>query len=343
LKFTFKVLREFVSRINRDEFDEPDAHVSSWEIVVKQSGSPKAEPEVLDAIMDDFTRPTNGETTFMPPTLEGLWLSYLDRQLDLPLLRKRIEKGETFGEGILFNPPKWNFRIRPTPPSQEECTAVVHLALKAVILPVRDFVFCKNGDFWEIVYEDKPFPMVKHETGLDYISHLLGHAGARFETPHQLEDAVKGVVIPPDNVCSGMGKEALLEVGLSIEGRSSSGTIDPKAVGEYKKKAKELEGEIKKARENNDPAQVDLLMKDLAFIAKELKAGKASSGKTVGSPQEEKARKKISEAINKAIKNIEKQDKSVATGLGQHLSLSLTPITWPYFYRPDREINWITK
>jgi len=344
MKFTFKILREVVSKINRDEFGEPDIYVTSWKSA--QTGLPSEEPEALDAMLDAFTLPTtNGEPTTFMPTQEGVWLSHLCQQIDLQLLRQRIEKGETSGQGILFHPSKWPLRLRPTPPSQEECTAVAHRALKAVIRPVRDFVFMKNGDYWDIVYGGLPFPHIKHEIGLDYISHLLSNRGSHF-TPRQLETAVRKFPSEsdPDTAYSDMSEKQLRIEGLSTQGLKARENSDDTAIKNYHRRLKEVEEEITQAKQKHDQAQMGKLTNEREWLLKELRGASALAGKGEWDYENETARKRISAAIHRAIEAIEVSQNDLPGGgfLAQHLRSNLTPISFPYGYSPDRPIDWIT-
>lgn len=69
---------------------------------------------------------------------------------------------------------------------------VLEKALGEAHLPVRDFVFSRNGDSWEIIYQGTSLPPIRHRIGFKYIHYFLGHPGEQFKTPLQLEIAVMG-------------------------------------------------------------------------------------------------------------------------------------------------------
>jgi hypothetical protein len=85
------------------------------------------------------------------------------------------------------------------------------------------FVFRKQGDFWEIIFEGKEVPPLKDEKGMHYIAYLLRHPN---QTIHVLKlvEEVDGTPLPVDNaIFSQMSEERWAEEGLSISSLREAG------------------------------------------------------------------------------------------------------------------------
>jgi len=202
----------------------------------------------------------------------------------------------------------------------------------------KDNVFRKHGDFWIVKYQGRDVGSLKDITGMQYINFLLMHRGQEFNTPLQLEAAVRGPV-QPSKFYSRMTSAELEEERLFTGEARRYVKIGKKAVKDYKKRYEELQGEMDEARENNDRATMPRLQQEMDLLLKEINAEKFRSKYRQGWDEgNEKARKKISNGITRAIKAIESHSEDLAS----HLKKSLFPFEAPYSYRPTPPIDWIT-
>ena len=202
----------------------------------------------------------------------------------------------------------------------------------------RDNVFCKDGDFWIVKYQGRQVGSLKASIGLEYINFLLMHRGQEFKTPLQLEAAVRGPV-PPNKYYSGMTSAELEENRMSSGEENRHERIGEKALKQYEKEFVELQGEMDEATKNNDLATMPRLQEQMDFLLKEINAEKFRSKYRQGWDEgNEKARKRISNGISRAIKDIE----SYREDLACHLKKSLFPFSHPYNYQPTPPIDWIT-
>ncbi len=202
----------------------------------------------------------------------------------------------------------------------------------------EDNVFRKHGDFWIVKYQGLDVGSLKASIGMEYINFLLMHQEQEFKTPLQLEAAVRGPV-PASQIHNKMTSPELEENRMSSGRANWYEKIGREAVKDYKKRYKELEREIDEARENNDPATKLRLQQQMGLLITEINAEKIRYRYPQGWDEgNEKARKRISNGISRAIKAIE----NYSEGLASHLKKSLFPFEAPYSYRPTPPIDWIT-
>ena len=112
--------------------------------------------------------------------------------------------------------------------------------------------------------------------------------------------------------------------------------LDPRALGDYRKRIKQLREEIEEAERNKNPEAAANARYELQFLESQLSEAFGLGGhpRPVGSPVEN-ARKSVSKAIRRAIKNIKKENQH----LGDHLSNSIYTGTY-VSYRPESSVDW---
>jgi len=201
-------------------------------------------------------------------------------------------------------------------------------------------VFRQDGDIWSIVYGGRNFPHVKHKRGMSFISHLLFHRGTVFETPPDLEIAIDGSETG-SSILSNMTEEQLEEEGLGAQGLVDREGPDLEAFQSYKKRLKEINGELAEAEKNNDLAQKGSLNGQREVLLTEMRHFIVRAQKGPQEHGEEKARKRVSSAILSALASIEEHEPA-GFGLTDHLRKHLTPVSFPYSYGPEQPIDWTT-
>lgn len=199
-------------------------------------------------------------------------------------------------------------------------------------------VFCLNGDVWTIVYEGREFPPIKNESGMSLISHLLFHRGTVFQSPLYLEAAIDGSQAG-SSVLSNMTQEQLEKEGFGTQGLVDRVGADKTALQAYRKQLDEIENELEKAEKHNDPARYDVLNKDKEALLKEITGSSILAQKGPQDHANEKARKRVSSAIHRALNSIQEHEPD-GFGLSSHLRKYLIPVSFPYSYAPDQPIDW---
>jgi len=199
--------------------------------------------------------------------------------------------------------------------------------------PSSTNVFRKKGDFWEMHHEGVQGPPLKNLRGYEYIRRAL--QGEEFKNPLDLYYAVKGA----PEVSQGHREESL-SVSTGYERlQQTENESKLKSDMASKKRLLELTKEREEADRDNDKARLILIDKELEQINQELKLNTVSRKRKQWDPQNEKARKSISNAIRRAITEIEKHNNVLA----EHLKAHLTPVRFPYQYTADPSKTWETE
>jgi len=169
-------------------------------------------------------------------------------------------------------------------------------------------VFRRDHNLWTIAYGDEKVQL-PHRIGLEYIAMLLQHPGSLLPTT-QLEAMSKcaPAVMPSVNVDSLAGSEAPEEI------------LDATSRREYEQQAQELALKIQEARDRGDHTQAEKLTQDLEMITDQLRADRGLGGKPRKQyPSLEKARQRVTHAIDSAIKSIATQCPTTAAHLGSNI------------------------
>jgi len=202
------------------------------------------------------------------------------------------------------------------------------------------YVFRLNGDVWTIVYEGREFPPIKSERGMSLISHVLFNRGTAFHTPPDLEAALDGSEAG-SSLLDNMTKEQLEKEGLSTQGLVDRQGPDQTAFQAYKKRLDDIEDDLAEAARNNDLAHINVLNGEKEALIGEMGNFVIRAQKGPRDHSQEKARKRVSSAIHRALDSIQEHEPD-GFGLSSHLRKHLTPVSFPYSYAPDQPIDWTT-
>jgi hypothetical protein len=203
--------------------------------------------------------------------------------------------------------------------------------------PSKDYVFRKQEDFWNIVFEGKSI-LLKDTKGLNYMSYLLHNPGERIRVS-VLQAAVEGRQLDPSSKIYGeMSGDQLEEYDLSISyGLGDAGaTLDTQSISQYKEHYQSLMEELEEAKEFGDYDRAARLREKIEMIEDQLVAASGLRGKTrKSSDSKEKVRKAVTNRIKDSLKKIQKEHRS----LGLHLSKSIETGNF-CSYNPDKSIPW---
>lgn len=111
---------------------------------------------------------------------------------------------------------------------------------------------------------------------------------------------------------------------------------DRRALREWQQRARELLGEIEEAREASDHARIEEIEEEVAFLTKAMEGGKGLGGlQRKAGDKRKNVRDAFRNAVDRAIKQIEKYDKPLA----EHLKASISHGN-EVVYRPSIPITW---
>jgi len=212
----------------------------------------------------------------------------------------------------------------------------------------RDNMFIKKTDYWFFSYEGKTGQLtVGGNVGLEYIARLLDNRGREYES-HKLRNMVenKTPIDSRDTVKYGKKDEDKEDKKETVDERPKKGfkaimddvdvVLDEEAFKEYKDELRELNIDLKEAKENNDLGQIGKIQETIDFINKQMVAAVGRKGR----PRKfkipnETARKAISNSVNRVYKKLEKEHQL----LWNHLKKNIT-ISHNCSYSPEKNIDW---
>ena len=198
--------------------------------------------------------------------------------------------------------------------------------------PASENLFLKEGDYWTLKFGSNQPIRLKDSVGLVYVHHLIQHPGYEFPVL---------MLVQQTRGDAAVGRTASVaetrDADLSLDDSSGMGLLlDARALEEYRKRIKDLQEDIEEAERNNNPEAATNAREEKQFLESQLSEafGLGGQPRPVGSPTEN-ARKSVSEAIRRALKNIRSMD----SHLGNHLTNSIK--TGVYVdYSPESAVDW---
>jgi tetratricopeptide (TPR) repeat protein len=170
----------------------------------------------------------------------------------------------------------------------------------------RVAMFCRRGEYWQVGYQGRTSSL-RHRRGLELISFLVRHPGRDI---FALELTHEGEVHP-----RARGPEDRRDA-------DSAGppVLDAEAKRSYRERLREIRDELEKLREANDFERAAKLEEEQDFLTRELARaiGLFGRDRKFGS-ESERARKRVSIAITRAIRLISLHDEH----FGRYLELSI--------------------
>ena len=187
----------------------------------------------------------------------------------------------------------------------------------------RGAMFLRNGEYWQVGYEGQTSSF-RHRRGLELISLMLLHPHREF---FALELGQDGDVDPR---------------GLAIENGgvadSSAPVLDAEAKRSYRERLTEIRDELERLREANEVERAAKLEEEQDFLTRELASALGLFGRDRKFTSEsERARKRVSIAIARAIRSIANHDAQ----FGHYLERSIkTGNLCCYIPDPGNPIRW---
>ena len=193
----------------------------------------------------------------------------------------------------------------------------------------REHVFRRQGEYWTISYGGE-ISRLRHTKGLSYIAYLLRNPSRECHAI-DLVDVVEGEDRATQRqAMSGSPARSLGDAGEML---------DAQAKTEYKRRLKELQGELDELRALNDPGRAEKVQREIEVLTGELARAIGFGGRErrAGS-HAERARVNVTRAIASALQKISEHN----TGLGRHFDATIRTGTF-CCYTPDPRVPfaWI--
>jgi hypothetical protein len=201
---------------------------------------------------------------------------------------------------------------------------------------ISDFVFRKEGEFWNISFEAKSINL-KDSKGLQYISFLLRHPGKEVHVFDLILEIEGSPIDSTDTLYAKMSEGQLEDYDLQRSGLGDAGEIlDFKAKKEYQNKLDDLSEDLAEAEQNNDIGLISRLKEEIKWIENKLSEAYGLGGRSrKAADSHERARQAILAAIRRSMRRIEKENPALWRHLHNTIHTGLL-----CSYKPEELISW---
>jgi len=210
--------------------------------------------------------------------------------------------------------------------------------LTPVETPCENYVFCKQEDFWNIVFEGKSI-LLKDNKGLHYIACLLSKPERECHVFDLLAE-VEGIPAEAtkDDYSTMSQQQIEKEYNLTCSFPDDAGDIlDSQAKKEIQEKMRGLREDLAEAERHNDLGLVSKYREEIesleSYISEAYSTKKGRSRKAADPA--DKARKAVSNSISRSLKKIEHDHPS----LWRHLNKAIQTGVF-CSYNPESSIDW---
>ena len=198
--------------------------------------------------------------------------------------------------------------------------------------------FRKRGAVWETRFQGRnTICLLNVDRGAEYINLLLAFPDRETSVYEIACGSAANAIDLPAN--TGVAPEEIEDGYQIVTGAplTDAGDVaDRQALREWQQRAHELLGEIDEARDSGDHVRVEEIHVEMAFLTKALEGGKGLGGRQRRAGDKRKnVRDAFRNAVDRAIKQIEKYDKPLA----EHLKASIKHGN-DVVYRPGMSITW---
>lgn len=196
-------------------------------------------------------------------------------------------------------------------------------------LAVR-YVFENKGATWWIVYGEHE-TTVDGSKGMTYIRYLIEHAN----TPIECRNIERACSKEAPESGRRMGSGEATEAGLHANGHNLK-QLDDWEAEDIEKMIERLKGTME---DTNDTDRKTELQKQILALREYLGKNLNIHGQGRPVDEREKARWRVSKAINAAKQAIESRHKQI----GEHFQSAVKADGTAFIYKPDRELTWIVE
>jgi len=198
--------------------------------------------------------------------------------------------------------------------------------------------FRKRGAVWETRFQGRnTICLLNVDKGAEYINLLLAFPDREMSVYEiAVGNAVNTIEHPAGSGIAPEDIEDGYQVTQGIPLGDAGDVADRRALNECKQQARELFEEMEEARERGDHARIEEIEKEMAALVKYIEGGKGLGGRQrrVGDKRKN-VRDAFRNAVDRAIRQIEKYDKPLA----EHLKASIKYGN-EVVYRPGMAITW---
>lgn len=198
--------------------------------------------------------------------------------------------------------------------------------------------FRKRGAVWETRFQSRnTICLLNVDKGAEYINLLLAFP-ERASSVYEIAcgSAANAIDLPANTGVAPEDIEDGYQVVTGAPLTDAGDVADRRALREWQQRARELLGEIEEAREASDHARIEEIEEEMAFLTKAMEGGKGLGGRQRKAGDKRKnVRDAFRNAVDRAIKQIEKYDKPLA----EHLKASISHGN-EVVYRPSIPITW---
>jgi hypothetical protein len=198
--------------------------------------------------------------------------------------------------------------------------------------------FRKRGAVWETRFQGRnTICLLNVDKGAEYINLLLAFPD-RETSIYEIAvgSAANAIDLPANTGVAPEDIEDGFQVTQGIPLGDAGDVADRQALREWQQRARELLGEIDEARDAGDHARVEEIEEEMAFLTKAMEGGKGIGGRQRKAGDKRKnVRDAFRNAVDRAIKQIEKYDKPLAEHLKDAIKISNEVA-----YRPGMSITW---
>jgi 7-cyano-7-deazaguanine synthase in queuosine biosynthesis len=198
--------------------------------------------------------------------------------------------------------------------------------------------FRKRGAVWEARFQGRnTICLLNVDKGAEYINLLLAFPD-REASVYEIAcgSAVNAIDLPSHSGVAPEDIEEGFQVTQGVPLGDAGDVADRRALNECKQRAQELFGEMEDARELGDHARIEEIETEMAALVKFIESGKGLGGRQRKAGDKRKnVRDAFRNAVDRAIKQIEKYDKPLAQHLKDTIKISNEVV-----YRPGIPITW---
>lgn len=198
--------------------------------------------------------------------------------------------------------------------------------------------FRKRGAVWETRFQGRnTICLLNVDKGAEYINLLLAFPDREMSVYEiAVGNAVNTIEQPAGSGIAPEDIEDGYQVTQGIPLGDAGDVADRRALNECKQQARELFEEMEEARVRGDHARIEEIEKEMAALVKYIEGGKGLGGRQrrVGDKRKN-VRDAFRNAVDRAIRQIEKYDKPLA----EHLKASIKYGN-EVVYRPGMAITW---
>ena len=219
-----------------------------------------------------------------------------------------------------------------------QANSVVSMPAVVTVEKQPENFFRKRGAVWETRFQGRnTICLINVDKGAEYINLLLAFPD-REASVYEVAcgSAINAIDLPAN---SGIAPEEIEEgfhVTQGIPLGDAGDIADRQARNECKQRAQELFGEMEDARECGDQARIEEIEQEMAALVKYIESGKGLGGRQRKAGDKRKnVRDAFRNAVDRAIKQIDKYDKPLA----EHLKASIKHGN-EVAYRPEMSITW---